>query len=147
MIIDMRNHEQDCSITKALALAINPLELDQSIIIEWLIDVNGKKKNPAYLRSFISSATRNRSFFRSRMTPEGLMIWRIASGDIMVKKKRGKPNHWPFADMNVGETEVVTIGEYGSANPQTYAHTVGAALNMKFNTKVIGSKYYITRTD
>ena len=75
------------------------------------------------------------------------MIWRIAPGDILAKKKRGKPRHWPFADMAVGQTEIITQGEYGSANPQTYAHTVGAAMGMKFTTRVIGLKYYITRTD
>ena len=74
------------------------------------------------------------------------MIWRVSDGDILAKKKRGKPSHWPFADMIVGQTEIVTQGEYGSANPQAYAHAVGANLGMKFSTRIYGAKYHITRT-
>jgi len=148
MIIDMREHTKEgrCSITKALAVTINKLKMDESLLIEWLIDVDGRKQNPAYLRSFISSATRNRKFFRSRMAGGQLMIWRIADGDILAKKKPGRTTHWPFADMKVGETEIISQGEYGSANPQVYAHAVGANIGMKFSTRIYGAKYYITRT-
>lgn len=148
MILDLRDHIIDGKVTttKALAKLINPLPFGQSVSIEWFIDENGKRLNPIYLQKFISSATKNRYLFQSRFIRGNLIITRIADGDILVKRKPGASPNWPFYTMTVGQTVVIKQGQYGKANPQTYAHTAAAQSNMTFTTNKQGDDCYITRT-
>jgi hypothetical protein len=148
MILDLRDHliHGKASITRALAKTINPLAIDQSVSIEWLIDENGRKLNPVHLQKFIKSATKGRYVFKSRTRMGNLIIWRIADCDILAKRKSGVATSWPFYSMKVGQTIIMKQGQYGKSNPQTYAHTVAAQSNMRFTTSKQGDDYYITRT-
>jgi hypothetical protein len=148
MILDLRDYLIDgkASITRALAKTINPLAIDQSVSIEWLIDENGKKLNPVHLQKFIKSATKGRYVFKSRTRMGNLLIWRITDCDILAKRKSGATPSWPFYSMKVGQTVTMKQGQYGKSNPQTYAHTVAAQSSMTFTTSKHGDDYYITRT-
>ena len=144
MIIDLRDHLIDgkATITKALAKTINPLAVDQSVSIEWLIDENGKKINPVYLQKFIKSATKGRYVFKSRKHMGNLLIWRIADCDILAKRKSGVTPYWPMASMKIGDAATISQGQYGKASAANYPHVFGAQTGTKFSVNKISPDTY-----
>jgi hypothetical protein len=144
MILDLRDHLIDgkATITRALAKTINPLAIDQSVSIEWLIDENGKKLNPVHLQKFIKSATKGRYVFKSRTRMGNLLIWRIADCDILAKRKSGVAPNWPMSSMNVGDAVTISQGQYGKANAANYPYVFGAQTETKFSVKKISHDTY-----
>lgn len=144
MILDLREHLIDgkASITRSLAETINPLAVDQSVSIEWLIDTDGKKLNPAYLQKFIKSATKGRYVFKSRTRMGNLLIWRIAECDILAKRKSGVTPNWPMASMKIGDAATIKQGQYGKASAANYPHVFGAQTGAKFSVNKISQDTY-----
>jgi len=139
MILDLRDHMIDgkATITKALAKTINPLAVDQSVSIEWLIDTDGKKIKPVHLQKFIKSATKGRYVFKSRTRMGNLLIWRIADCDILAKRKSGITPNWPMSSMNIGDDVTIKQGQYGKANAANYPYVFGAQTGTKFSVNKI----------